>query len=159
MTRKGIFGVVVAAAMASATVLASVSFDPGTGTGFVGKGDVQTALGLNNAQVQAMAGSLSFAYTEVVEETITCEHQTGHGTNTRTGSRNGGLNDTVGYTARTHNQVDGFILTGYSSQNDSWGQWTNGDVNACGNSAWPIVSDDVTVVSGPTLYVNGVALN
>ena len=50
-------------AMALATTAqAAVTFDPETGTGFVGKGDVQVAFGWNNAQFQANATGLSFAY-------------------------------------------------------------------------------------------------
>lgn len=39
-------------------VLATITFNPPPGdcTGFVGKGDVQTACGWNNAQLQANAG-------------------------------------------------------------------------------------------------------
>lgn len=39
---------------------ATIIFDPTTGKGFVGKWDIQTALGLNNAQVQV--ASLTFTY-------------------------------------------------------------------------------------------------
>jgi hypothetical protein len=160
MSRKGILGVVVAAAMASATVLASVSFDPSTGTGFVGKGDVQTALGWNNAQAQANAGSLSFTYSEVVQQTVSCEKETHHSTMTRSGTRTGSVNDTLSYNARTHKQVDGFLLTGFTSQNDSWGSWSgDNNVNSCFSQGWTITADDLTVISGPALYVNGVALN
>lgn len=41
---------------------ASVTLDLASGTGFVGKGDVQTVLGLDNAGMQAIANSLSFTY-------------------------------------------------------------------------------------------------
>ena len=39
---------------AAATASATVTFDPVKGTGFVGKGDVQTVLGLNNAAMQTL---------------------------------------------------------------------------------------------------------
>lgn len=42
---------------------ASVSIDPVTGAGFVGKGDVQTVLGLNNAQMQATLVSFTMKST------------------------------------------------------------------------------------------------
>ncbi|HSK25425.1 MAG TPA: hypothetical protein VK894_00765, partial [Jiangellales bacterium] len=48
---------------------AAVTFDAATGEGFVGKGDVQLALGYNNKQLQDNAGSLEFAaVSEVVTE-------------------------------------------------------------------------------------------
>ena len=65
-------GIVAALALAGVAA-ASVTFDPtcpytpsnGTGTcGFVGKGDVQLALGYNNSQMQKNAGSLLFTYAQ-----------------------------------------------------------------------------------------------
>lgn len=59
---------------------AAVSFDPATGTGFVGKGDVKDALGLTEKQIQTQSDSINFFVTatetfevecEVTEETIT----------------------------------------------------------------------------------------
>jgi hypothetical protein len=43
-------------------VFAIVTFDPASGKGFVGKGDVQLAMGWNNAQLQANAHSVAFNY-------------------------------------------------------------------------------------------------
>ena len=40
----------------------SVTFDPATGKGFVGKGDVQNVLGWNNATLQQKASSAVFTY-------------------------------------------------------------------------------------------------
>lgn len=39
---------------------AAVTFDAATGTGFVGKGDVQLVFGWSNAQLQANAGAVTF---------------------------------------------------------------------------------------------------
>jgi sulfur relay (sulfurtransferase) DsrF/TusC family protein len=44
------------------TVLATVTFDPNTGVGFVGKGDVQIAFGLNNAQIQQYMDDDAFSF-------------------------------------------------------------------------------------------------
>ena len=43
-----------------AAAQAAVTFDPATGTGFAGKGDVQLAFGWNNNQLQTNAGQLTF---------------------------------------------------------------------------------------------------
>lgn len=126
---------VVAALAFVASAAASVNFDPtcsltpsnGTGAcGFVGKGDVQTALGLNNAKMQAAAGSLKFtdtqsgtatfsqSATQTATQTTTTDTscQDGNGnyhsykidsssavqTGSQTGSQTGTQDGTVGYT-------------------------------------------------------------
>jgi hypothetical protein len=142
---------VVAALSIVAVAAASVTFDPtcsltpsgnGTGTGvcgFVGKGDVQTALGYNNPQMQANADDLAFSYsqpgtqalsqdatqsaTQTVTETLSCGSnssntrtgyrdgsRTGSRSGTRTGTESGLLSYSIDYTSRNHNQVDGFFL-------------------------------------------------
>ncbi len=127
----------------SAIAGASVTFDASTGTGFVGKGDVQSALGYNNAQVQAAANSLAFTYsqpatqalsqaasqsaTQTVTEDLTCGsnvHNTRQGTRdasrsasrsgSRAGSQSGAVSSSVAYAPRVRNQVTGFNLTGFS---------------------------------------------
>jgi hypothetical protein len=104
----------------SSSAMATVTFYPATGTGFVGKGDVQIALGMNNAQLQANAGSLSFSYVAVDMYTAVCTFTTGEGTR---GERTHnvphksttGISATVAYDARSRNQITGFNLTGLSS--------------------------------------------
>jgi hypothetical protein len=76
----------VAATTAAGIVLmagpanAAVAFDPtcsltpsnGTGKcGFVGKGDVQTVLGYNNAQMQSNASKLAFTYAQPASQALT----------------------------------------------------------------------------------------
>src|SRR5918996_4693526 len=48
----GLTAIVAAFAIGMTAAFALVTFDPSTGTGFVGKGDVQTAFGWNNKQLQ-----------------------------------------------------------------------------------------------------------
>jgi hypothetical protein len=48
---------------------AAVTFDPDTGTGSVGKGDVQTALGLNNNQLRAQTGGFAFTVDSASQST------------------------------------------------------------------------------------------
>jgi hypothetical protein len=63
----------VAMFVAAGAVFAAVTFDPATGTGFVGKGDVQLAFNLNNKQLQQNASKVSFTYEEVGEYTLLCK--------------------------------------------------------------------------------------
>jgi hypothetical protein len=106
---------VIAAGILVASAAAAVSFDPtcsltpsnGTGAcGFVGKGDVQSALGYNNGKMQTNAGNLAFTYsqavsqavsssasqtaTESVSQTVSCLQNAGPNTFTREGTRDGG---------------------------------------------------------------------
>jgi hypothetical protein len=84
--------VLLAAAQAA---FASVTFDPtcpytpsnGTGRcGFVGKGDVQSALGYNNAKMQQNAGNLVFTYAQPATQALS---QNGSQAATQNGSQAG----------------------------------------------------------------------
>ncbi|HEY4556119.1 MAG TPA: hypothetical protein VIG68_06765 [Lysobacter sp.] len=65
-----------AALLVSASAFAAVTFDPATGTGFVGKGDVQLAFGWNNATLQRNAGKVTFTYATEATYAVTCEWNT-----------------------------------------------------------------------------------
>ena len=69
----------------SANTWRAYRFDPATGTGFAGKGDVQLVLGLNNAQLQSQAASLTFATesTSVTDTTWTCTKTSNENTQER----------------------------------------------------------------------------
>jgi hypothetical protein len=54
------------------TALGAVTFDAATGTGFVGKGDVQLVYGWNNKALQDNAPSVDFRVSSVSETTWTC---------------------------------------------------------------------------------------
>lgn len=114
--------VAVVAALALAGVAsASVTFDPTTGKGFVGKGDVQTPWGWTNATLQAQAGNVVFAYneTDAADYDVTCEFDTGtihvvhHVIN-----KSASVYDTVTYDVKSASRtnprgnVTGFNLTG-----------------------------------------------
>ena len=62
----------VAMFVAAGTVYAAVTFDPETGEGFVGKGDVQLAFNWNNKQLQQNATGVSFTYEETASYTFVC---------------------------------------------------------------------------------------
>jgi len=152
-------------ALVSTAAWATVTFDSTTGSGFVGKGDVQLALGLNNAQMQAQAGSLSFTDQDIATYDVYCQNDNGHNVLEQTFPRQRHVNATVAYDARSHKQVDGFNLSGFSAGNtgnnpiDCPGGWTP-DPQAALNAG---VGDGTTYIivtssSGAGLYVNGVLL-
>jgi hypothetical protein len=114
---------VAACAAVTGIASASVTVDPTTGIGFVGKGDVQTALGLNNAQMQAQANSLAFTYVKTDTYEIVNAWATGNPNNpvslnshTVTVTTTVQVNDVIGYDPRHQNQVTGFNLTGFTSE-------------------------------------------
>jgi hypothetical protein len=99
---------------------ATVTFNPSTGTGFVGKGDVQLAYGWNNATLQKNASGIGFVYVAQETYTAVCTWTTGEGTrgeqthnvNHRTTT---GISSTIAYDPRVRNQITGFTLTGILS--------------------------------------------
>ena len=113
----------VAMLVAAGAVFAAVNFNSSTGTGFVGKGDVQLAFNWNNKQLQQNATSVTFSYEETGTYTFECQK-----VNKDTGlpegdvktfknkvqsvesSLNGDPRQTKG-----QNQFTGFILSGIQS--------------------------------------------
>ena len=67
-------GTAVLAGLAALASPASavVTFDPATGTGFVGKGDVQLVFGWNNKALQDKAGAVDFRVNSSSETSWTC---------------------------------------------------------------------------------------
>jgi hypothetical protein len=63
------------------TAYAAVTFDPSTGIGFVGKGDLQTPWGWNDAKLQSSAAGVSFYYHSSVSSlySAVCTWTTGEG--------------------------------------------------------------------------------
>jgi hypothetical protein len=110
------------------TVAGVVTFDPSTGKGFVGKGDVQTALGLNNAKMQTLAntqGGVTFTYVHTDIYNVVEAWATGNVDNPV--SLNAHqisvtttvvVNDEVVHANRTNpnSDVTGFNLTGLGTQ-------------------------------------------
>jgi hypothetical protein len=99
---------------------AVVTFDPATGTGFVGKGDVQLAFGWNNAALQKNAGGVSFSSASVDTYAATCTWVTGAGTrgqktHTVTQTRTASVESAINYDARVKTQITGFNLTGFGA--------------------------------------------
>ncbi len=139
MKAKKLLGMISIVALFFATVVyATVTFDPSTGFGFVGKGDVQLALGLNNAQMQAQAGSLVFKYVESVSAEVTYVWGTGSpeqpwslGSQNHNHTTTTGVDSTIAYDARKRNQVNGFNLNGLDDAST-----TTGDIPEVDNVVW-----------------------
>jgi hypothetical protein len=101
---------------------ALTTFDPSTGIGFVGKGDVQTPWSWNDQTLQAQAENVTFAYNSAQQDiyAVTCEFDTGSGTHVvhHTINKASHVGDTVAYDVTKANRnnpqgkVTGFNLTG-----------------------------------------------
>jgi len=69
-----IAGTAVAMLVAPSIASASVTYDPATGTGFVGKGDVQSAYGINNGTLQDALKkdpqAVKFKYNQPAQQTV-----------------------------------------------------------------------------------------
>ncbi len=105
--------------VASTAAMAAVSFDPVTGTGFVGKGDVQLIYGWNNQQLQTNAGSVKFRATTTSTANWTCSRPapTPRDPDREITQERASTTTTQGVVtkiARERNQITGFILNGYS---------------------------------------------
>jgi hypothetical protein len=110
---------------------AEVTYDPAIG-GFVGKGDVQSAYGWNNAVLQTEAGDVSFYYDTAATYDVTCEWDTVNSKQTIhhsvTNHKSVGVSSSIASTGRLKNQITGFIL---GAANTSGG---GGDVPEVGDS-------------------------
>jgi hypothetical protein len=159
--------VVGAAAFTFATAAyAAVTFDASTGTGFVGKGDVQLALGLNNKGLQdaVKAGSLGFTYSSevVTEVSWVCTNTKNENTQERERTTTTSVSGVVSGVARDgKNQFTGFNLGGYSGTPTVSTPQTEGPVlNSCPTN-WTLTTPagaPELVSSTGGLYVNGVLL-
>jgi hypothetical protein len=146
----------------SSSAFAAVTFDSTTGTGFVGKGDVQNALGLNNAQLQNQAAGLKFTYESVDTYEVTVEWTSGEGTKGEkthivNHKRNSSLTSDIIAQSRTAKQINGFNLTGLGDTIAEGAIPKVGDYYP-GNSGHEVTNVNL-VSSTNTYYVNGVALD
>jgi hypothetical protein len=144
--------------VASTAAIAAVTYDPATG-GFAGKGDVQQALGLNNAQLQAQAGSLQFTYKAITERSWVCTNERNENTQVR--ERTTTTTQVVSAVARERNQITGFNLQPLDPAAPPLSQETEGPpVNSCPSGPWTLTqpAGDPVPVEGGGLFVNGVPL-
>ena len=152
--------VVVGAGIAFATW----TFNPDTGTGFVGKGDVQLLFGWNNAQLQANAGSVQFrASSEVVTEvTWECTNANNDRIQERERTTTTTTQGVVSSTARVRNQITGFNLTGYSGTPTESSTTGGPAVNSCPAGPWVLTTpagDPVVVSESTELEVSTDGIN
>jgi hypothetical protein len=136
---------VAAFALAVPAALAVVTFDPDTVEeegGFVGKGDVQNALGLKNADMQTHHTHIQFKYVESEAVEQDCE-TTGAPPKTVTGVRTKttAVESQIASSSRQKNQYVGWDLTGLGETTDESTEWTgpNGETsgNACPSGSSP----------------------
>ena len=100
---------------------AAVTFDPATGTGFVGKGDVQVPFGWNNKTLQDNALGVTFTYSETVKYAQDCQKTVGGSKQTttientfkKTRSITAAVDADPRQQKKGQNQFTGFILSGY----------------------------------------------
>jgi hypothetical protein len=127
--------IVKTAALGAATVI--VSAGPasaytlnGDGTGYVGKGEVQTLLELNNKAMQAAHTAVTFKYVATSEVSFDCEWYTGPDHNL----------------SRHHNTKTSTVAVDavVASESRKTGQWTGWDLSgvpASGSTTAPVVTD------------------
>lgn len=167
--KKMFLAAAAATALISTAAVAAVTFDAETGTGFVGKGDVQLALNLNNKQMQAQASSLSFSYSDTAEYDVYCSKTLSNKKETwtmyHTYDRDRSVSGQVAYDPRVRNQVTGFNLTGYAGAVTITGDpavcpggWDADPETAAENGAEAGSNVVLVGASGGTLKVNGIAL-
>ncbi len=163
---KNIFaGIAAVSMLAASPANASVTFDPLTGTGFVGKGDVQLVYGWNNAQLQSNASGVTFSFSQHDRYDVECEWTTTTGgPNPReilhdiTVTSNTRVNSSIAYEARKNSQgqITGFNLTGLGTTTTSGTTPVVGGTCPGASSVGTIV--DVYLVSsdgGLTVTYNG----
>jgi hypothetical protein len=140
----------------------SVNYDPATG-GFVGKGDVQSPLGLNNKQMQAVHTLVTFSYDATVGYTFECEWYTGPDRN-RTYHKTAGepisvnIGGVVPSYDRKTGQLTGWKLDPVSLSGGSAPEPTDADCGAEGNEMKSIVDGSVqsfTEGGGLVAHYNG----
>jgi hypothetical protein len=120
------FAFIATIAVSSANAQSLIDFNSETGTGFVGKGNVQLAFNWNNAGLQNNAGGVTFQYHTQEKFSVTCEWETvTGGKNSKviphavTKNTVNNVNNQIAYDARTRKQINGFILNGWSSSSSS----------------------------------------
>jgi hypothetical protein len=162
---KRILGLALAGALAtSAAVMAAVTFDPETGTGFVGKGDVQLVFGWNNKQLQMNAGDVEFRANseDVTEVSWVCTNTNNANTQERERTTTTSVQEVVEHVARDNrNQITGFTITGYEGAPVSGPPTTDGpSPNSCPSGPWSLTTSAgdpelVSSSSGLQVSING----
>lgn len=108
-------GVVAASMAVAAPASAAPKYDPASGTGYVSKGEVQSALGWNNNEFQANADRVSFTVHtyQYLRMEWTCTEDGGDRTLERESFRHNNRYGWIDTTPRERRQVIGFELSNY----------------------------------------------
>ena len=138
--RKSLLAITLFAAAGVASAAVTVDFD--TGTGFVGKGDVQDALGWNNAQLQSHADFVTFRVASVVTTEVTWVCTNSNNENTQERARTTTTTTAGVFTSevRDKKQVTGFILKGFSGNPDTSSETVGNQLNSCPNGPWTLTT-------------------
>jgi hypothetical protein len=146
--RKLTLAAALAAATISTTALATVTFDTNSGTGFVGKGDVQTAFGWANAKAQANQNGVTFVANATIEYDVTCLWDTVTGGKTPktihhsvTSTKSIASSVSVDSKNKTTGQYTGWFLNGHGLDDVSASLPIPGTTNAAACSQGGVPSD------------------
>jgi hypothetical protein len=123
--------------------LLAVTFDPESGNGFVGKGDVQLVYGWNNKALQDNAEVVQFrANSEVVTEVSwTCTNSNNQNTQERERTTTTTLQGLVESAARDKkNQVTGFFLEGFDGEPTDSSETEGNQLNSCPSGPWSLTT-------------------
>lgn len=162
--KKLVLAAAAATVIISSAAVAAVNLtiSGNTISGFVGKGDVQTAYGINNATMQLHAEGTTFVYSDLQNYEYVCTWTTGEGTRGEkvhnvTRTRSGGLTSTIMGDPRKTGQWTGWNVSGTLSGNSAdvpavgalcpGNQDDNENEKAVGNGA---VVSSVTALGGGT---------
>ena len=155
-------GIVTGSMFIASAAGAAVTFNEVTGVGFAGKGDVQTALALNNNQLQKLAGTFVFTYqgTSVQETSWTCINERNENVQERERTTTTEKTGVVGVIARDgKKQITGFNLTGFTGTPTVVTDTDGPPLNSCPNANSTYVLGSTVVgdaeVTGGGLFVNG----
>jgi hypothetical protein len=141
--KRTMMGVALGGVMAAVSLMgganAAITFNPETGAGFIGKGDVQLTYGWTNKQLQDNASKVqfrTFAETEVEYEWVCTQYQNNGNVNTheKASSTTTKINGVVSSVARVKNQVTGFNLTKYSAVKSESSSSQGPALNSCPNN-------------------------
>jgi hypothetical protein len=107
--------------LSAGSALAAVTFDPATGTGFVGKGDVQTVYSWNNAALQANHTAVKFRVNSTTVEAYSweCTNTKNEKIQPRANVTTSTVQGLLSSTARERNQITGFNITGFNGPSTS----------------------------------------
>lgn len=141
--------------------LATITFDAESGTGFVGKGDVQYTLGWNNKQLQDNAAAVKFQVSSevVTEVSWICTNTNNENTQERERTTTTTVAGLVESIARERNQITGFNLLRYDGDVTEGDSTTEGPAaDSCPSGPWTLTTaagDPEFVSSSSALKVSG----